>query len=233
MLVEFLLRGLRHVPLPPLMILDANRRTSLGVVRSLGRLGVPIFLGSSRRRPTSGFSRYTLRRFFYPPIEAGTAAMHAAIIDHVRAWRPAVLMPVGSSDEWATIYAHYAEYDRLTRVVPSPPWDQFKRLAKDKAHLLDLAERHSVPVPRTFQLRTVEEALELGATLPYPVVLKPAGGTGGTGITKANNARELSAILARGDLVPLIQEFIDGEDVELTVLCDHGEPSESAASVSR
>jgi predicted ATP-grasp superfamily ATP-dependent carboligase len=205
------------------MILEGNSRTTLGVVRSLGRRGIPIFLGSSQRLPKSGLSRYVARRFAYPPAEAGTAAMHEAIISHIHAWHPAVLMPVGGGEEWAVIYSHESEYAGLTRIAPSPSWDQFERLDQDKGYLSQLAREHGVATPMTFQPHTIEEALALREQLPYPVVVKPARGTGGVGVTNVDDARALSALLKPGD-VPLIQEFIDGEDVELTILCARGEP---------
>ena len=211
------------MPQPPLMVLEGNGRATLGVVRSLGRLGIPLYVGSDDRLPKSGLSRYATRRFGYPPKEAGIDAMHAAIIDRVRAWRPAVLMPVGGSEGWATVFAHYDEYTALTRVVASPSHEQYDRLDEDKVHLLDLAARHGVSCPRTFRPRTIEEALDLRGALPYPVIVKPPRGTGGVGVRKVEDARALAAALVQSVEVPIIQEFIAGEDVELTLLCTHGE----------
>jgi predicted ATP-grasp superfamily ATP-dependent carboligase len=211
------------------MILEGNSRTTLGVVRSLGRRGIPIFLGSSERLPKSGVSRYVTRRFAYPSGEAGDAAMHEAIMRHVQAWRPAVLMPAGGDEEWSTIYRHEAEYAAVTRIVPTPSWHQFSRLEQDKEYLYQLAIEHGVAIPATFVTRTLEEALALRDGLPYPVVVKPRRGAAGMGVLKVDEARALSALLNPGEVPPLIQECLDGEEIELTILCAHGEPL--AASV--
>lgn len=211
------------MPLPTLMILDENPRTSLGIVRSLGRLGIPIIVGSADRMPKSGLSRYVTRHFRYPPREAGTAATHAVVIAQVRLLRPAVLMPVGSP-AWPTIYDHYEEYAKLTAIVPSPGPLLFKQLNNNKDNLELFARRCNIPVPTGFRPESRDEALALRDQLPYPVVLKPRVGAGGMGIRSAENPREFAAALSQSQDAPLIQERIDGADVELTILSVQGEP---------
>ena len=62
--------------LPSLMILDGESKTTLGIVRSLGMLGIPIMVGGIGALAQSGFSRFSTRRFSYPHPAAGAPAMH-------------------------------------------------------------------------------------------------------------------------------------------------------------
>ncbi len=84
----------------------------------------------------------------------------------------------------------------------------------------------------TFRPQTLNDALALRKSLPYPVLLKPRKSTGGRGIRMAKNAGELAEALMQFREVPLIQERIQGEDLELTILCVHGEPIAGSAYIS-
>ncbi len=202
------------------MVLDGGSRTALGVVRSLGRLGIPIMVGSNDPLGRSGFSRYATRRFTYPPAKAELEATHQVIIDHVRAWRPDVLMPI-YDEGWFVVYAFFEEYARLTTIVPCPNRNLSENVA-DKGRLAEYAEQHGVPIPKTFQPRSRDEAMALRDQLPYPVLLKPRKSVAGIGIRCVNKGEELNWALTQTKDIPLIQERIDGEDLELTILCLRG-----------
>jgi len=216
--------------LPSLMILDGESRSALGVVRSLGRQGIPLMVGSSHPFGRSCFSRHVLRRFRYPPAEKGLAETHAAIIDRIKAWRPAVLMPI-YDEGWSVIYSYYKEYERLTTLAPCPKRELHEDVT-DKGRLAEYAEKHNCPIPMTLRPRSREEALALCRELPYPVLLKPRRSVAGIGIHRVNNSEELSQALREFQETPVIQEWIEGEDLELTVLCVRGKPLAGSAYVS-
>lgn len=209
------------MPPPSVMVLDGESRAALGVVRSLGALGVPVLVGGDGGLAMAGFSRFCSRRFAYP-LAAGLAATHAAILERVRVWRPDVLMPV-MEPGWEVTYAFYDEYAALTRIVPNPGRALFEGLF-DKAVLAGYAEPHGVPMPATWRPRSREEALGLSDRLPYPVLLKPRRSSAGVGTCRVEDPAGLAGALGPMLDPPLIQEYIDGEDLELTVLCAEGAP---------
>ncbi|MBN1222110.1 MAG: ATP-grasp domain-containing protein, partial [Candidatus Aminicenantes bacterium] len=90
--------------------------------------------------------------------------------------------------------------------------------------LVDYIEQYDIPAPLTFRPRSYDEALALRDRLPYPVLLKPRGEAGGRGIRCAHNPKELESALSQQKPIPLIQEYIEGDDLVLNVLCLHGEP---------
>jgi len=131
-------------------------------------------------------------------------------------------MPI-SDEGWSLIYAFYEKYTQLTTIVPCPSQELFESVA-DKGRLAEYAKQHDVPIPKTFLPRSRDEVLSLRNQLLYPVLLKPRKSLAGIGIQSVNNADELAEVIHEFLDVPLIQERIEGEDLELTILCLHGRP---------
>jgi predicted ATP-grasp superfamily ATP-dependent carboligase len=183
--------------------------------------------GGEDRGGAGGFSRYCRRSFTYPPTNAGLAATHAVVLDHVRRWRPDVLFPV-FTHAWHVVYAFFEEYAQLTHVVPSPGRTLFDAL-NNKATLIDRAREHAVPMPVTYAPASHEEALALGHTLPYPVLLKPRKKWGGRGIRCVFDQNEFRRALGGFSEIPIIQERIEGDDLILNILCSTGEPLAASA----
>lgn len=212
----------KRTPMPSLMLLDGDRKVTLSIVRNLGQMGIPIAVGGDNPHAKACYSRYAGHRFIYPRIQTELFQAHHAIIEQVRAWRPDILMPV-SSPGWSCVYAFYDEYAELTSLVPCPGRAYFESLS-NKNFLAQYAEECGVPTPQTFRPRSYQEALALRDRLPYPVLLKPRAGTCGSGIRRAENTEEFEALLRSFSDVPMIQEYIDGDDLELTILALYGEP---------
>jgi predicted ATP-grasp superfamily ATP-dependent carboligase len=132
---------------------------------------------------------------------------------------------------WSLVYSHYDDFSEHTQVVPCPD-PVLRSELSDKASLLKTASAYGVPTPKTFVPSSLDEAFTLRHDLPYPVLLKPAHGTGGVGIQLASDPTGFENALRDTELAPTIQEFIEGDDLELTVLSDHGEPLAGSAYVT-
>lgn len=203
-----------------LMVLDGETRSTLGIVRSLGRKGIPVVVGSNNPLGRSNFSKYTKSHFSYP--SQNPEAAHHRIIKEIKKMRPDILMPTFDYG-WSIVYSHYEEYERMTRIVPNPGGELFENLL-DKAQLADIAEKYGVAIPKTYRPKNSGDAAQLSTKLPYPVLLKPRRSNSGKGILAAATDKEFLTVLGRVREVPVIQEYIDGEDLELTILCVDGEP---------
>jgi predicted ATP-grasp superfamily ATP-dependent carboligase len=207
--------------LPSLMVLDGESRITLGIVRSLGRRGIPIMVGSDSPLGKSGFSRYAQERFNYN-LKEGLQTAHQRIIEKVKSFRPDILMPT-FNEGWSIVHSFFEEYSALTTLVPNPGPQLFERLS-DKGYLKLLAEQHGVPIPKTLMPDTKEEVIALVKTLEFPVLFKPRRSNSGIGIQRVSNKDQLSVAASKFQDVPIIQEQIEGEDLEFTALCNHGEP---------
>jgi len=95
----------------------------------------------------------------------------------------------------------------------------------DKWRFAALLEELGLPGPRTALIRCHEDLNR--CDIEPPAIIKPTQGEAGLGIETANTRTELRGIVeARSDLEdnPLVlQEFIPGSDIDLSVLADRGE----------
>lgn len=141
----------------------------LGVVRSVGRHGIPVCVIDDELS-VSRFSRYTTHWVRVPDLrdEARTVQVLLQTCDRLGldGW---VLLP--TRDEITTAIARNAEVlgERFRISVPS--WDTV-RWASDKRNTYRLAEELDIPIPATAYPRSLDEvdAIEL----EFPVIVKPA-----------------------------------------------------------
>lgn len=207
---------------PSLMILGGDHRNALGIIRTFGRAGIPVFVGGSHGTSYCGFSRYASQRFTYPSPEADLEAAHAVVMEKIEQWRPDVLLPA-MDDGWRLVYTYYDLYESQTNVVPCPGFKLFTNMT-DKSYMTTYAQKQRIPVPASLQPNSLEDAVGLRDELPYPVLLKPTDSVGGAGIRIVHHPQEFNTIMKNYNHPPIIQELIEGEDLELTLLFNHGDP---------
>jgi D-aspartate ligase len=141
----------------------------LGIVRSLGRQGVPAYVIDDEPS-ISRFSRYTVRALRVPDLRD-----HSRVVEHVleigrrfglKGW---VLYP--TRDEIVAAFSRYrTELSEVFR-VPTPEWDTI-RWAWDKRLTYQLADELGIATPRTWRARQLAELARLD--ISFPVVIKPA-----------------------------------------------------------
>lgn len=218
------------MPSPDVLVLDGETSTALGLVRSLSRKGLSIVVGSSTILGKTNFSRGIKNHFTYAYSHDHLEKAHLTILEHVKVLRPKVLIPI-MNPGWTIIYNYYDDYKHLTTVVPNPGKNLFDNLF-DKSFLAEVSEKFGVPIPKTYRPSNIKDALLMIDEFPYPVLLKPKKGVGGHGIKRVDKKKDLHAALLGYDTMPIIQEFISGEDLELTILCIRGEPKAGSAYIS-
>jgi len=102
---------------------------------------------------------------------------------------------------------------------------EFVRVARDKALTAQLLDRNGIPIPRTWN---PPEALKDRKHLPFPVLLKPKGGSCSKGIETVSSADILKEkMVCRDDY--LIQELCTGR--EYTVNCFYDRQGNCVATV--
>src|SRR5438309_960095 len=150
------------------LVMGADYR-GLGIVRSLGRRGIPVWVLKRGDQLLAAFSRYARRSLAWPGIDDAERIrflLHVASSQGLEGW---VLFP--TDDEAVLLVARHhqilAEHFRLT----TPAWDQL-RWAVDKRLVRQLALELGVDHPWTHLPRSREELLTLDC--PFPVILKPA-----------------------------------------------------------
>ena len=204
----------------------------LGIVRSLGRRGIPVWVLKHDDQFLAVFSRYARRSFAWQGTDEAERVrflLRLASRHGLEGW---VLFP--TDDEAVLLVARHhrvlAEHFRLT----TPSWDQL-RWAVDKRLVRQLALELGVDHPWTYLPRSREELLTLDC--PFPVILKPAYREQLNKFTmnKAWRVDDRRTLLARFDeacmLVDpdtiLIQEMVPGNgqsQFSYSALCVDGRP---------
>jgi D-aspartate ligase len=153
---------------PGVVVLGSDFK-ALGVVRSLGRRGIPSVVIDQVPR-SAWFSRYVTRRLKWPgPMEGEeflAFLLQIAKEYHVEHW---VLFAL--QDEVVELVArHHEALSQVYQLVP-PPWDVVQ-WANDKRLTYRMAEEQGVPYPKTWYPANAAELERLPIT--FPVIIKPA-----------------------------------------------------------
>jgi predicted ATP-grasp superfamily ATP-dependent carboligase len=214
---------------PGALVLGATYR-ALGVVRSLGRRGMPVGVVQTDDHVVAIASRYALRLGALPhDDEAQVAFLLGLAAGHdLTGWQL-----VATDDDSAALVAR--NLDALTEafVTTSAPWDVV-RAADDKRLTYEAGAAAGLPVPRTWLPR---DAAEVAALDPaFPVIIKPAhkhaaDALHGDKAWRVENAAELARLYAEAcatlpaDAV-MVQELIPGAagatQLSYGALCDRG-----------
>lgn len=196
----------------------------LGVVRTLGRKGIPVLLLDSDHC-IARYSRFT-KKFFKSPHPAEAEAYLDFLMDvakkkDVQGW---VIFP--NSDEAVYVLSRYKEVLENFYRVPTPRWDVIRKVYIKK-ETYRVAEENGIPVPRRYEANSLKELR--GLDLSYPLVIKPSVRHHFYNRTKIkgfriNNREELmkvysevSAIIDPSEII--IQDFIPGGPKNLYSFC--------------
>jgi predicted ATP-grasp superfamily ATP-dependent carboligase len=203
-------------PAPVGAVVVGGDYQGLGVVRSLGRHGIPVYVIDDEPS-ISRYSRYATKSFRVPELRV-SARIVETVMDIGRrfgldGW---VLYP--TRDEIVAAFAqHKQELSKIFR-VPTPGWESV-RPAWDKRLTYELAARLGIPAPETHVVSDLAELRSLDLRLP--VALKPAIKEHFIYVTKvkalrADTAAELDAVFRQTcNVIPveevMVQELIPGD----------------------
>ena len=142
----------------------------LGVIRSLGRAGVPVYGVHEGPWAPAASSRYLRGRCFWQPSADDVERTRAGLL-RLAEWigRPAVLVP--TDDAGSIFLAEHGAGLRPQFLFPDPPADLPRRVA-DKFSLQQVCRELNVPSPRAALAGSLEAAREFAAEAGFPVVAK-------------------------------------------------------------
>ncbi len=188
----------------------------LGIARSLGRRGIPVYILEDQHS-ISSFSKYATRVIRCKDLRDERKTVDAVLEVgkrfNLQDW---VLFP--TRDETVAAFSRYrAELVPQFRVT-TPSWETV-RWAWDKKNTYDLAVKLGIPCPQTFNPRTTEELAALASKLP--LAIKPAVKENffyatGAKAWRADTVEELKRLFAdaQRQIKPeeiLVQEIIPGD----------------------
>lgn len=142
----------------------------IGLIRSLGRTGIPVYAGSYYKDHIAFYSRYVKKRLHFEP------TLSEGFIQQ--------LIEFGKSEKRKTVF--FSDDDRVIltfsqnreRLEPyyhfNLPDAELVDALLDKRKFAVLSEKHNLPAPRTFIPSSAEELRSAGSKLEFPVIVKPA-----------------------------------------------------------
>ncbi len=209
-----------------ILVCDAEQRSALAVVRSLGGAGHRVVTCSHVKHPLAASSRYAWRsEGVADPLRAPDT-----FVDEVaklcQRFGIEVLFPV-------TEQAHMAILPRRDRFadicLPCPGLETFQRVS-DKDAVLETATRIGIATPRQWRVNARDDSLSFDGTSDvFPLVIKPARSMVGTAKFTVRHAPNLLALSEQLHALPddafpvLLQQRIVGPGIGIFLLIWNGE----------
>lgn len=206
-------------PSTPVVVLRSNSHGGLNIMRSLGRLGVPVYNVDPHPLAPANGSRYCRGKFLWD-IEHRSAAESAEYLSRVRKeiGRPCILIP--TTDRTARFVVSYAQALESGFIFPKQSAEMVETLSSKKS-MYGLARRCGIPTPDAIFPKSREDVLDFLERARFPVVIKGIDGQRlwdrtGKKMFKVRSAGEL---LDRYDAAEdflnpnlMLQEYIPGGD---------------------
>ena len=192
---------------------------NLGVIRGLGRRGIPIILLDVDRGSMTQYSKYISKKLTCPdPNESDIRFINFLLDVGKQMDKKCMMIPTGDTEVMA-LSKHKEELERFY-LLPIPPFEVTQKLV-NKKKFYKLLDQMSVPHPKTYFPNDISDVKIISKEITYPYLVKPIFSTNfGEDFSvksfKANTAEELvkvynKAILSRHEVV--IQEIIPGKEI--------------------
>ena len=202
----------------------------MGVLRSLGRLGVDVYGVYSD--PSAEIARHSnsLRaRYRVSDIHSNAEILHVLRSIRIRAGTPAkmVLIPCANDTlaRFVSVHREVLQDDFLFRTPPPAIGETFL----DKRATVDICRKYGMPIPTSFVPNTIEEIERAAGQLRFPVIIKPASHDEadfpGKNVVASSAGELVEFYRERTELIPrsMFQEVVpsgDGRIVTVTSYSD-------------
>jgi D-aspartate ligase len=202
----------------PAVVCDASFVNGLTAIRSLGRMGVPVFAVDHRPSALGFRSRYAMA---IPSPDPGTdTAAYIELLTELgdAIGRPTPILP--THDPPVNAIARHRDELGDRYLYPFPEQETLA-LVQSKREQLERAVAVGVDVPETAHPRSSEDALAAADRIGYPLLVKPSNPDGFRRRFRRQAFRcEGPADLERAyadtaPFEPMVQELIPGGDSEL------------------
>jgi D-aspartate ligase len=187
----------------------------LGVIRSLGRMGVPVYGVHEGPWAPAASSRYLWGRCFWQPSPDDVERVQAGLLRLAeRIGQPAVLVP--TDDAGSIFLAEHGDVLRHQFLFPDPPRDLPRQVA-GKYSLHELCREVGMPGPQAVVPESLDAARAFAAEAGFPLIAKLTAPWTGHG-----RIRSTSILAGTGELDDIhractqagvglmLQEFIPG-----------------------
>ena len=201
------------------LIPDGDSTWALSVLQCLSHIeGYQLFVLSNQKRTATKYSKHTAYYKFYERTD--DVSWLNIINTEVEANSISVILPIAEAE--TLFFIRYKDkVSKQAKVMPLPSLKDFET-AIDKYKLSEFSKAHKVPYPKSFLIASEKEKLETLSHIRFPILIKPLCQKGGDGIEKVAVASDLPTELEHIDSAVFVQEYIEGYDIDCSVLCLKG-----------
>lgn len=154
----------------PVVVLACPHHAGLGVTRSLGRLGIPVFNVDSNRWAPAFVSRYSRGKFVWNLNNVPVGKSMANLVEVARkVGRRCLLIP--GTDKAAALVADQAAALEPWYLFPSQNRTLVHSLCSKK-RMSELARQHDIATPVTLSFETRTDRLESLNKVDLPIIVK-------------------------------------------------------------
>jgi predicted ATP-grasp superfamily ATP-dependent carboligase len=217
--------------MPTLLILDANQRSALAVIRSLGRIKeVNIYSADSTTEAIGGSSKFCQKYFTHPSLSDDPEAFLIWIRKTLIEENIDLVFPITEKSSQLLLMQ-----DQSSNPIPIPFADyQTVMSLAHKGRLTKLAESVGVPYPESQHFNAAHD-VDSNKITQFPIVIKPCLSRIwrddhwiDTVVQIAHDRDQLNQLLATSSWLQtnefMLQEFIPGFGAGLFALYNIGEP---------
>lgn len=206
------------------IVTQGRGRIAYNIVRSLGRRGVRVCVGTDALSGMAVFSRYVAATFRHPPFVDKPTEFIRTLREAIQRHSPAVYLPSG--EEAYVVARHMESFQDLDVKIPIAPFETLRRLHL-KHESCRLASSLGISAPRTTVPRTFSEVVAFAEQVGEPVVLKKLSSSSaeGTYFLTGNEIATFSQWLSQRDLrfgAFLLQEYVEGDGYGVSMLFNQG-----------
>jgi protein-tyrosine-phosphatase/predicted ATP-grasp superfamily ATP-dependent carboligase len=153
------------------LVLGHEMRSTLAVVRSLGRSGINVTLGTDRsQRALCKYSKYVRETVYFPPPGYGIGPFIDDFLKHLESRHYDLIIP--TTDVFMIpLVKSREEIEKITLLAA--PEDEAFHAAYDKFRTVEIASSLGIPIPATERLETASCSPQILQKLSLPVVMKP------------------------------------------------------------
>jgi D-aspartate ligase len=195
----------------PVLVLQMQHHGALGAMRSLGRLGVPVYGVHPTRRPVASFSRYC-RNVFTLDLDRTPPEQCVDRLRDIARGIGAMPLLMPTNDESALFVARNASELQDFCLFPANAVDVVWSLYNKKGMYL-LAKRLSIPTPDTVFPESRKDVLEFCQRARFPVMLKASDNIH----TSRRAGRKMVIVRSKEELIGQYHAMEDGSNPSLMI----------------
>lgn len=208
------------------LVVDGDTRAALAIVRSLGKRGIYVVVGSEDEVSLAGCSRWCSERLTYPCPRSFPVPFRDWLVSAL-ALMPEVVLYT-ASDVTTSIVGKSRLLLPPTARTTLPPQTSLET-TMDKSATVDLAVRLGVPAPKSLMFDSGQPVDVERMKWEYPVAIKASQSDlpYRSATTFARNPEELGLRLTEvlcESPSALVQEVVSGEGTAIFALFDSGRP---------